>query len=205
MQYDWDNYYKPFMQKIGGHTNTPKDSVGIRAFKVEAGPDGIVAVMWKTKAETGDWRGADGQVGTPGFVILKGRPRGTPAVVPAKRNIMEKKYFKQLIGTKMTECLNAEGVPEAREWLKKAAKHGVIPVHRRLQQPGDITPGEFGSKVELKCGEVTAVAQVIEDTEATTEQFWALPDEVLRELGDGAKTQNGPMDFEAEHCSLRVY
>ena len=187
VQYNWDAYYKPFMRKIGGHTNTPLDPVGLRGFKAERGADGVVALMWKTKAESGEWRGADSQVGTPGFVILKGRPRGTPAIIPAKRDIMEKKYYKQLIGTKMTECLNAEGAPEARVWLAKSAKHGVIPVHRRLQEIGVVTPGALGSEVELKCGEVTAVVQLIEDTEATAERFWALPAEVERVVAEGVK------------------
>jgi hypothetical protein len=181
VQYDFDNFYKPFMQKIGGHTNTPTDPVGIRAFKAARGTDGVVGVMWKTKAELGDWKGADGYVGTPGFVVLKGRPRGIPVLIEAKRNIMEKKYYKQLIGTKMTDCLNSEGAPEARQWLAKAAKHGVIPIHARLQEKGDITPGEFGSNVVLRCGEVTAVAQLIEDYDQTATQFWALPADIEAE------------------------
>jgi hypothetical protein len=172
VQYDWDEYYKPYMRKIGGHTNCPTDPVGLRGFRAERGPDGVVALQWKVKAESGEWRGADGQVGTPGFVILKGRPRGAPTIIPPKRDIMEKKYYKQLIGKKMTECLKAEGVPEARGWLAKAAKHGIIPVHKRLQEAGDITPGALGSEVELKCGDAKATVQLIEGTEALSEKFW---------------------------------
>ena len=88
----------------------------------------------------------------------------------------------------MTKCFEAEGAPEARAWLAKAAKHGVIPVHRRLQGVGEMTPGALGSDVELKCGLVTAKVQLIEDTEATTEKFWALPAEVLEKIAEGVKT-----------------
>jgi hypothetical protein len=69
---------------------------------------------------------------------------------------------------------------------EKAAKHGVMPVHRRMQEPGDITFGEFDAKVELKCGEVTAVVQLIEEIDVTVvQQFWALPAEVERVLSEG--------------------
>ena len=49
-----------------------------------------------------------------------------------------------------------------------------------MQEPGEITPGALGAEVELKCGEVTAVVQLIETTDATADQFWALPAEVER-------------------------
>jgi hypothetical protein len=186
VQYDWDGFYKPFLEPIGGHTNTPGDPVGIRGFRIARGEGGVVAVQWKTKAESGEWRGADGHVGTPGFVVLKGRPRGMPGLIEPKRDLMEKKYFKQLVGKKMTECLVAEGATGAKAWLAEAAKHGVIPVNRRLQERGDISPGEFGSRVELKCDDVTAEVQLIEDIEQTAEQFWALPEVVLLELEKGA-------------------
>ena len=61
-------------------------------------------MMWKTKAEKNSgWRGGDGQIGTPGFVILKGQARGKPTTVEPNTNIMEKKYYyyKQLTGDKM--------------------------------------------------------------------------------------------------------
>jgi hypothetical protein len=45
--------------------------------------------------------------------------------------------------------------------------------------------GEFGSKVELKCGEATAVVQLIEDYDQTALAFWALPAEVLRVRAEG--------------------
>jgi hypothetical protein len=185
VQHDWDNYYKPFMNPIAGHTNTPTDPVGIRGFRVARGDGGVVGVQWKPKAESGEWRGADGQVNTPGFVVLKGRPRGLPAVIEPKRFIMDKKYYKQLTGKKMTECLEAEGAFGAKTWLAAAAKHGVLPIYMRLQELGDVTPGEFGSKVQLKCDDAVAEVQLIEDCKQTTAEFWTLPPEVLRVQAEG--------------------
>ena len=141
-------------------------------------------LQWKPKAESGKWLGADGHVHSPGFVLLKGRPKGIPAVVQPAKNIMHRKHYKELLGGKMTRCIEAEGEPEAKEWLKKAAKHGVIPVHRRLQAVGEITPGELGSEVELKCGRVTAKVQMIEDFDQTAEEFWALPAELQAALDE---------------------
>jgi hypothetical protein len=187
VQYDYDSYYKPFIAPLGGHTNTPGDPVGIRGFCIAKDKGGIVAVQWKTKAESGEWRGADGNINTPGFVVLKGQPRGMPGLIEPSQHILEKKYYRQLLGKKMTECLNAEGAPEARAWLAEAAIHGVLPLHDRLQEMGDITPGEFGSRVQLKCGEVTAIVQLIEDIDQTADQFWALPPEVVRRMNEGIK------------------
>jgi hypothetical protein len=98
---------------------------------------------------------------------------------------MEKKYYKQLTGKKMKECLEAEGAKEALSWLAKAAKHGVVPIHHRLQELGDVTPDEFGSKVELKCDETAPEVQLIEDCKHTVEDLWNLPAEVERVLADG--------------------
>lgn len=178
VQWDFDKFYNAFVDKIGGHTNTANDPVACRGFRIAREPGGIVTLKWKTKAESGKWRGADGGTESPGFVLLKGRPRGIPPVVPPMKNVMEKKYYKQLLGKKMTNCLEHEGEPEARAWLAKAAKHGVVPVHRRVQEPGVITPGELGSEVELKCGDATAITQVIEGTEDDAEEFWSLPAEL---------------------------
>jgi len=101
-QLDWENYYKPFMQPIGGHTNTPKDPVGVRGFRICRGRRGVVEVLWKTHAESsGKWRGADGNEGSPGFAILRGVPAGEPKVIPPATTIMDLKYYKQLTGSRL--------------------------------------------------------------------------------------------------------
>ena len=123
VQYDWDGYYAPFINKIAGHTNTTTDPVAIRGLKFARGADGVVEMQWKTKAESGEWRGADNQMKTPGFVVLKGRAQGKPGLIEPKRDVMKNKYYKQLLGGKMTTCVEAEGSTEAMAWLAKAAKH----------------------------------------------------------------------------------
>ena len=57
---------------------------------------------------------------------------------------------------------------EAREWLKQAARHGVMPISKRLEEHGVITPGELGSKVEMTSDGVSACVQMIEDQEQRT-------------------------------------
>jgi hypothetical protein len=181
VQYDWKTFFAPFIQKVAGFTKTAKDPIPCRGFKIQRGQNGIVEMLWKTKAESGEWCGVDGKSGTPGFIVLKGRPFGVPAIVQPNTNIMQRRYWKQLFSNTMRFCINtAFGSPpeadsEAIQWLKKAAKHGVVPIHCRDQEKGDITPGELGSRVTLKCGEVTAKAYIIEDTEASNEEFWFCP------------------------------
>jgi hypothetical protein len=182
VQYEWGKYYKPYMRPIAGHTNTPTDPVAVRAFRVSRDPNGIVTVKWKPKAEIGEWRGADNQVGTPGFEILKGLPKGAPIVVEPLANVMEEKYYKQLIGSRMRECVEATNAPGAMDWLKEAALHGAIPVDRRLQESGCITPGALGPEVELRCDDVTAVVQLIDSETVAEEEFWDLPQDIVEEL-----------------------
>jgi hypothetical protein len=178
VQYDWDNYYKPFMDPLGGHTKTPCDPVACRGFKIQRGKGGIIELKWKTKAESGKWRGADGGEKSAGFALLKGRPRGKPVIIQPNKDVMKKKYYKQLFGNKMREVFDSEGSKEAWAWLKKAARHGVMPVHKRLQEPKNLTGGNFGALAELKCDDVTATVQMIEDCDYTVEEFWALPTDV---------------------------
>ena len=183
VQYNFDEYYAPFIRRIGGYTNTEKDPVAARAFKFERTAGGIVTMQWKTKAESGEWRGADGQVGTPGFELLRALPKGFPKVVEPTTDIMQKKYYKQLVGNKMQESLRSEGYPEAVEWLKKVGKHGVIPIDERLQEVGELSPGALGSTVRLRCGDTTGEVQIIEDLNADTgDDFWALPADLAADL-----------------------
>jgi len=203
VQYDWDAYYKSHLNPLGGFTKTVSDPVACRGFQFSRDKNGIVGMKWKTKAESGDWRGADSHVGTEGFVVLKSRPRGAPATVEPERHLMEKKHFKQLTGAKMQTCLDAEGEgAEAMEWLTKAAQHGVIPVHQRLQTAADITPGEFGAKVELKCGGVTAVVQLIEEGAVTDAKFWDLPAEVERVLREGRRNDDVLSERHRRHPAI---
>ena len=182
VQYDFDAYYSPFLKKVAGFTSTEYDPAIARGFKFEREAGGIVSMKWKTKAESGAWRGVENNIDGPGFVVLKGRPQGVPNLIEPKTHIMKKSYFKQLTGSRMQECLDAEGAHEAMAWLKKSAKHGVMPIHRRLQAIGEITPGEFGSQVEMKCDQVTAVVQMIEHVDMASEKFWSLPAAVLAVL-----------------------
>ena len=74
-----------------------------------------------------------------------------------------------------TQC-KAEGAPEAIDWLRSASKHGVLPIHRRLAEDGAIKPGDLGTEVEMKCGEVCVTVQLIEAREselANPDVFWA--------------------------------
>ena len=87
----------------------------------------------------------------------------------------------------MTECLDAEGATESMAWLAEVAKCGVLPIHRRVQNAGEVTPGELGSTVELQCDDVTVRVQMIEDTDMTSTEFWALPNAIEEELASGKR------------------
>ena len=188
VQYDFVEFYAKYTNKIAGFTKTESDPGMVRGFQIMRGANGIINVKYKPKAESGDWLGANGRAGSEGFTVLKGRPVGMPGVVPPSRHVMEKKYYNQLMGSRMEQCLKDAGEPEARAWLKKAAKHGVIP-HTRIQGRGERTPGNIGSLVKLTCGDVNAEAQIIEDADDDQDTFWALPEAVQSQL-DARKLLN---------------
>ena len=176
VQYDWDEYLAPCLRKVAGVTNTPKGPVSARGFRWQRGPNGVVEMHWKTKAESGEWYGLAPVAGSPGLVNLRRKPRGIPVVVPPNKNIMEQKHRKQLLGQKVKKHCEHEGTPEAMDWLRQVSKHGVLPIHRRLQEQGALAPGELGTEVEMKCGEVVAKVQHIEATDADSHaDFWKSP------------------------------
>lgn len=181
VQYDFVKFYVNYINKIAGFTKTESDPRMVRGFQIKRGARGIINIKYKPKAETGNWLGANGRADSEGFTVLKGRPVGMPGLVPPNRHVMEKKYYRQLMGSRMAQCLEHAGEPEAREWLRTAAKHGVIP-HTRIQEPGEKTPGNIGSLVKLTCGSVNAEAQIIEDADDDQDTFWALPDAVQAQL-----------------------
>ena len=130
VQYDWDGFYRTVIDRISDYSKSPYNPAIVRAFRFQKSKNGIVAMTWKPKAESGEFRGADGNVGSDGFVVLKGRPRGIPGLVEPDKEILAKKYYNQLTGKPMTEYLIASGAPGAPAWLAAAAKYGEIPYVR---------------------------------------------------------------------------
>ena len=129
-------------------------------------------------------------MGSDGFVILKGRPRGIPGLVEPDKEILAKKYYNQLTGKPMTEYLIASGAPGAPAWLAAAAKYGEIPYVRK-EGPNDVPPGDLGVTVDLECDDVKSQIQLMAHVESTAEDFWALPSEVL------ASAERASMDVSA--------
>jgi hypothetical protein len=87
-----------------------------------------------------------------------------PGVIAPKRYIMDKKYYKHLIGKKMTEY-----VPRGRRCHGCTVMAGLgcqTRCQKRLQELG-----EFGSKVELKGYDAVAEVQLIEDCRQSVADF----------------------------------
>lgn len=132
VQYNWKQYYGPVIDKLAGFTKTITDPNAAHAFRVCRGQSGVVCVYWKHLASDRDWLGVDGTSSSPGFVVLRSKPTGVPKVVEPASEIMHKKHYKQLMGNTMRQFLEAEGLEGAQEWLRAAAKRGVVPIRRQL-------------------------------------------------------------------------
>ena len=197
VQYNWDAFFRPSLNAVGGYTNTTQDPLLVRGFKFSRDPNGVVTMKWKMKAESGEWRGVDGQEGSPGFVILKRIPRGMPGIIEPDRDIMQQKYYSQLTGTKFQDCCEAEGEPHAMEWNAQAAKHGVLPIDSYLQPNMEVTPGNLGTNVQIRCGDTTAEVQLITQRSVSAQEFWALPASLQAYREEDLKTL---ANREAMHC-----
>ena len=202
VQYDWDAFFRPYMNPVSGFQNTTQDPSIVRGFRFSRDPNGVVTMKWKMRAECGEWKGVDGQEGSPGFVVLRGIPRGMPAVIDPTRYIMQKKHYNQLMGTKLQQCCEAEGEPEAMKWNGMAAQHGVLPLDAHLQENFEVSPGNLGTKVKLRCGETTAEVQLITQRNVSAEEFWALPASLTAYREDELKRLALREAIDTEHACI---
>jgi hypothetical protein len=146
---DWTAYYSPVIRKISGFTNTKKDSIPVRGFKIAKNKNGTTDVKWKVDpAIEKEWRGAGGHPHSPGFFLLKSTPVGLPAFVqrPAVTEAMLA-MAKKLRKKNMQAVMASEGLQACVDWNYKAAMTGKIPIHRYLE---DATPTpEWGRLAEI--------------------------------------------------------
>jgi hypothetical protein len=222
---DWTAYYNPVIRRIAGFTNTKKDSIPVRGFKIAKNKDGSTDVQWKVDpAIEKDWRGAGGIPHSPGFFMLKSSPVGLPALVqraPVTEAMINK--AKVLLKQNMRAILGAEGLAACVDWNYKAAKEGIIPIHRYVE---DTTPtpewgrlAEIGA-VEGKRGLLRIISEYWDQSlPQNRAALWSLPicpngsHEVARQnqfhySADEALLQNRPLprvryvDERAHNCEV---
>jgi hypothetical protein len=191
---NWNERYACFADnRISGFTNTQNDPKAAMAFKIAWSPDGEgVKVQWKDSAVAKRWLGTDHQPDTPGFVLLPHAPYGRPTVIPPGRDVMQKKYAKQLVGLSMKSSLVAhlgETVAEqSLDWLRTCATTGFIPfdyanpeadnsiVDKSMWGPAVLvgSPGHQGDFFLMKDDYDDGKQQ----EDGTGAEFWRLPQEL---------------------------
>jgi hypothetical protein len=146
---DWTAYYNPVIRKISGFTNTKKDPIPVRGFKIAKNKNGTTDVKWKVDpAIEKEWRGAGGHPHSPGFFMLKSSPKGLPAFVP-RPAVTEgiKAMYGKLRKKNMRAVMASEGLEACVDWNYNAAMESTIPIHRYLE---DATPTpEWGRLAEI--------------------------------------------------------
>ncbi len=182
VQYDWAARYADIESKtISGFTNTRNDKNAVYAFKIERGKTNLIEVMWKKTASDAHWLGADHQVGSPGFVLLRSFPQSnSPEVIPADDHVTATAYVNQCTGERMRELAeNHLGSKEdslaAMKWLRDTMITGSMP-HTVLPNQGIVTKADWGPRIKIGIpGYQGDFYSMREDAEEDSKSFWDLP------------------------------
>lgn len=132
--YDWDNYFSPHINRVGGFCATGHSDNYVRAVKFETSSSGMIEMHFKGSPTNPHWSGLE----TPdekypssdGFVILDSYPTTTPSVLGhlglSKYPELKKKTF---AGEKMAERASSVGLEGSPQWLVDALSQGTLPTH----------------------------------------------------------------------------
>jgi hypothetical protein len=122
VQYNWDAYYQPFIDKIGGFVVSENNPDCVSAFRMARDNSQLVETKWKTDASTTPhWLGYDGTKHTKGFNILKQLPPGCPDEIEGSAPLMESKHLKQVLGKKMKKMMQAVNSASSLKWIDTVA------------------------------------------------------------------------------------
>ena len=172
VQQNWDDFYKPYINRLGGFTNTVTDDVGVHAFQfTRATPSNVVEMRWKRDAGADlSWRGITGEPDSAPFVLLRSHPIGKPEVVPPTETTTVKEYFKQFTGRKIAEKMQGERIHAARKGLIQTMLTGVIP--RSAPKEYRVPSGELGKLYTIGVPEVAQVDIRFIEAPAEGEPLW---------------------------------
>jgi hypothetical protein len=185
VQYDWAARYEACESKtISGFTNTVNDKNAVYAFKLERGRSNLIEVMWKRTASDAHWLGADHQVGTPGFVLLRSFPQSNaPAVIPPNEYITAPSYINQCTGERMRELAEThlgtkESADAAMKWLRKTMQTGSMP-HTVIPDQPVVTKASWGPRIKIGIpGFQGDFYSMREDGKEDSDSFWDLPSDL---------------------------
>jgi hypothetical protein len=169
------------MFKISGCWNTPNDPGTAQGFRIRKGKTGMVETSWKPQPDMNcPWLGVRNEVDAPGYLILKHRPLGFPKPV-APAVFMSKQNIRSLIGGEgrfsLKKILEAEGCPEAYDWVVEVARRGEVPLVEE-KEPHRLA-GRMGRFATIGAGEKLLELMVIDEAalanDLTAENFWRCP------------------------------
>ena len=190
VQYDWKKRYAVagVSARLAGFTNTTSDGATVSLFRIRRRPNATsahVEVVWKRDTMDPAWRGADSEVGTPGFIMLRKLPKGAPCAIPISKTKMEKKYITELTGKKMRKIVRGQACDRATadavmNWLSKAARTGQVCDEASDVEPATNDDAEWGPLVNVGIPGMKKNCHAIKrQTEA---EFWKLPKAVEEDM-----------------------
>ena len=132
--YNWDEFFDPHMNRVGGFSATSQSDLYVRALKFEIGPSGKVEMLSKGSPSNAQWAGVDQREekypDAAGVVILDTCPDSTPNVLPhlglSKYPHLKIKHFES---ARMREREHSVRLDGSLNWMISVLKDGKLPTH----------------------------------------------------------------------------
>jgi len=179
--YDFDEYYSTTLDELAGFTRTQADDVYVRGFSFqrEAVSNWVTCKISVDPANGKPYLGVNNTPESRGYLVLKRPPPPSRKLkcVAANKDILPKKYRAQVLGPRMRETMEAEGMSDAMDWLETLIDQATIPIDSVLEETAP--PGQVGRRVQLCCGDCTVEASqlvpLFGDGSFNFDQFWTQP------------------------------
>lgn len=138
--YDWEQYYDDHLHRIKNFTKTRNCQSYCRAFKVERHTNGVVQMHVKGSPSDPNWYGEHGQLGNPGFTMLRTLPKKLPSIISPSECGLGPALLSHLRNPNITRFCEHEQLYGSHEWLLKFATTGRVPTL------GLVTPEQLKDK-----------------------------------------------------------
>ena len=183
--YDWDNYYRPHMNYIGGFTKTSHSPLYVRAFKFKIGKSNFVEMTYKGSPSNPVWCNSPADIyGADGLVILKSYPTEVPNIPPNPPHKMGDGHIRHFGQKNVVDMAASADLAGSMQWLTEIVVTGLVPTR------GEVPPKSCPMKArgwdvveKVGYGNRTFNTPFIRpNNRMDFEDFFCLPSEVAAEL-----------------------
>ena len=204
--YDFDSYYRDYLDELAGFTKTSRDDAYIRGFSFQRERNNWVTCRVSADPANGKpYLGIENTPESRGYLVLKRPPPASHQLLHVRHNkdIMAEKFKRAVVGPAMASNLDALGEPDAIEWLKEALDTAKVPVAAVFEK--ETPPDQIGRLVQIKCGDHSAdvreIVPLFEEGKFDYQLFWKAP---VRAAEANERRAEGPAEDSSEELLPNV-